>query len=159
MLVFRCTQRTVRKFKLRITDKPPSSTGVLGDWYANLLNVGTARWVLCQSERSLLPLILPARDDCFPGQFGTTLGCLLRRLGIRELRVRQELESTNEILFSRTRNRQVLGAMNDFSFNAEGYLEDYRGADAALEVFAEACRDAFESHWLRISRPTDNLAV
>lgn len=45
MLVIRCTKQTVQRFKLTISDEPAASTGVLGDWYANLLNVGTSRWV------------------------------------------------------------------------------------------------------------------
>lgn len=134
MLVIRCTQRAVRRFKLRIMDDPPPSTGALGDWYANLLNVGTARWVLCQSERSLLPLILPARNDCFPAQFGPTLGTILRKLGVREDLIAQELRSANEIEFSRPRSRQVLGAMNDFAFNAEEYLYARLDVEAALEA-------------------------
>ena len=39
MLVFRRTQRVVRRFKLQLTDEPHSSTGVLGDWYANLQTI------------------------------------------------------------------------------------------------------------------------
>jgi hypothetical protein len=132
MLVIRCTQRAARRFKLRITDEPPSSTGVLGDWYANLLNVGTARWGLCQSERSLLPLILPARNECFPIQFGSVLGVIVRKLGVREDHIAQELSSANEIVFSRPRSRQVLGVMNDFAFNAAGYLDGRREDDTAL---------------------------
>jgi hypothetical protein len=134
MLVIRCTQRAVRRFKLQVTDEPPSSTGVLGDWYANLLNVGTARWVLCQSERSLLPLILPARNDCFPAQFGSTLGVILRKLGVREDHVAQELRCANEIRFSPPRSRQVLGVMNDFAYVGQGYLYARHGVEAALEA-------------------------
>jgi len=134
MLVIRCTKQTVQRFKLTISDEPAASTGVLGDWYANLLNVGTSRWVLCQSERSLLPLILPARNDCFPTQFGPALGAILRRLGVREHHIAQELSSASEKVFSRPRSRQVLGVMNDFGFNAEGYLNVFRRGDAALEA-------------------------
>jgi len=53
MLVFRCTHRVVKRFKLPIIDDAPASSGTLGDWYANLLNIGRSRLVLCQSERSL----------------------------------------------------------------------------------------------------------
>ena len=57
MTVFRCTQRVLRRFKLTAIEPETTSTGVLGDWYANLLNFGPTRLVLCQSERSLLPVI------------------------------------------------------------------------------------------------------
>ena len=74
MLVLRCTQRVLRRFQLKPIDSELVSSGVLGDWYANLLNLGSRRYVLCQSERALLPVIVPARNDSFPAEFrhGTT---------------------------------------------------------------------------------------
>ena len=38
-------------------------------------------------KRSLLLLILPARSNCFPAHFGSTLGVIIRKLGVREDRV------------------------------------------------------------------------
>ena len=36
LTVFRCTQRVLRRFKLTAIEPETASTGVLGDWYANL---------------------------------------------------------------------------------------------------------------------------
>ena len=36
MVVFRCTQRVLRRFQLQTSDTPVASSGVSGDWYANL---------------------------------------------------------------------------------------------------------------------------
>jgi len=60
VITFRCTKRVVERFRLEPVEEAPASTGILGDWYANLLNVGSQRFVLCVSERTLLPVILPA---------------------------------------------------------------------------------------------------
>jgi hypothetical protein len=77
MITFRCTKRVAERFRLQLDDGAPVSTGILGDWYANLLNIGRQRLVLCVSERTLLPVILPARKDSFPGQFGEHLRWVL----------------------------------------------------------------------------------
>ncbi len=134
MLIFRCTRRVVKRFKLQIIDDAPASTGILGDWYANLMNVGRTRWVLCQSERSLLPVILPAKNDAFPGQFGVALGAVLRALGVREDLIERELASASDLAFSRPRSRQMLGVMNDFAFNSEVRLPASPGHDPVLEA-------------------------
>jgi len=130
MLTFRCTERVIQRFRLLIVRQVPSSTGRLGDWYANLLHVGPARFVLCQSARSLLPIILPARTSAFPGQFGLALGTVLRSLGIREALIAQELESLKDVAFARTASRQILGAMNDFADMARRYLIEEASSQA-----------------------------
>ena len=134
MLVFRCTQRVVRRFRLKPSDTDVVSSGALGDWYANLLNFGPRRYVLCQSERTLLPVILPARNDLFPEAFGPTLEKVLQALGIPREAVDREVAAAGEVRIARTRSRQVLGAMNDFAYNAQVYLSYARGEDPALEV-------------------------
>ena len=120
MTVFRCTQRVLRRFKLTAIEPETASTGVLGDLYANLLNFGPTRLVLCQSERSLLPVILPARNRDFPAEFGSALSRILLALGIPVQQVHAEVEATRDIQFAKTRSRQVLGVMNDCAFSGVG---------------------------------------
>ena len=134
MTVFRCTQRVLRRFKLTAIEPETASTGVLGDWYANLLNIGSTRLVLCQSERSLLPVILPARNKSFPSEFGNALSRVLQALGIPGQSVNAEVDGTRDIRFAKTRSRQVLGVMNDFSFSAQYYLGNVWSKDPMLEA-------------------------
>jgi hypothetical protein len=122
MIVFRCTQRLAKRFRLRLVDRAPASTGVLGDWYANLLNVGHSRLVLCLSERALLPVLLPARQAEFPDRFPEHLGAVLEHLDIPRDDIESEAEAAGEAIFSSTRSRSVLGVLNDFGFNAGAYL-------------------------------------
>src|SRR6266849_3608834 len=122
MLTIRCTQRVINRFKVRIVREAPASTGRLGDWYANLFRVGPVPFVLCQSARSLLPIVLPARNDVFPSQFGLALGTVLRGLSIREHLIEEELESIKNVTYARTASRQILGALNDFIYHAKYYL-------------------------------------
>ena len=134
MVVFRCTQRVLRRFRLAPVETEAASTGVLGDWYANLLNFGPRRYVLCQSERSLLPVIVPARNALFPSKFGEALQQLLLALGVPLGCVAREVAAVGEVQIARTRSRQVLGAMNDFAYNAQVCLAYARSDDAPLEV-------------------------
>lgn len=137
MVIFRCTERVVRRFRLRLQDDVPASSGILGDWYANLLNVGSARLVLCQSERSLLPVIIPARNDSFPSAFGPALAAVLRGLGIRADLIAREVAAAGRVAFSKPRSRRVLGAMNDFAFHAQGYAIAAHKSDDAVAVCLE----------------------
>jgi len=119
MLTLRCTKRVAERFRLQLDHDAPASTGILGDWYANLLNIGRERLVLCVSERTLLPVILPARKDSFPGRFGEHLRWVLEEIDIPTGQIETEVAATREVAFAPTRSRQVLGSMNDFAFMAK----------------------------------------
>jgi hypothetical protein len=116
--------KTARRFALALdpTDYPATST--LGDWYANLLNIGSARWVLCLNERSLLPVLVPARKSEFPESFPDHLGAVLSGIGIPTDLVFTELALSSDFRFGKTKNRQVLGSLNDFAFSFEHRLRD-----------------------------------
>ncbi len=122
MLVFRCTQRVVRYLGLQLAGQlPTASTGRLGDWYVNLTGAGVRSWFLCVSERTLLPVLIPASFDSLYSKFPLILSGVLRALGIDETLIGQELPQPGEIAFARTCSRQVLGVMNDFSRIVEDY--------------------------------------
>jgi hypothetical protein len=158
MTVFRCTQRLAKRLRVPLADDALPSSGSLGDWYANVLNVGHSRHVLCLSERTLLPVILPARKSEFPDRFPRYLEAVLRHLDISGRHIECELRETREPVFAKTRSRPLLGSLNDFIFSASVFLE--RG-DSPLEAnlalaempskvigFAfpsEAARDALDS--------------
>jgi hypothetical protein len=66
-------------------ESPPSSTGRLGDWYASLLVVHSAHLVLCLSERTLLPVIVPAKDIAtLPTRLPLAVGEILQAIGVAE---------------------------------------------------------------------------
>lgn len=134
MLTLRCTQRVIRRFRLNVHNSAPASSGRLGDWYANLLNIGHSRLVLCQSERSLLPVVLPARKATFPSDLGPALGAMLGVLGVPPPLIDEEMAAMSDVTFAKPRSRQVLGAMNDFAFHAEGYWPAQTTPSTALEV-------------------------
>ncbi len=137
MVVFRCTQRLAKRFALELAEDSPASTGTLGDWYANLLNIGHTRLVLCLSERTLLPVLLPARKAEFPGRFSAYLAPVLHGIGIASGLVEAEIASLGDVAFARTRSRSVLGALNDFAFNAAARLQHPAGPGRLIEAAVE----------------------
>jgi hypothetical protein len=119
MIVFHCTGKVRRRFGLEVHEGEVETTSSLGNWYANLLNIGRTRWVLCLSEASLLPVLVPARKAEFPATFPTRLESVLRGIGVPDEVARREAEESSRWRFDKTRSRSVLGSMNDFAFQFE----------------------------------------
>jgi hypothetical protein len=123
VIVFRCTQRLAKRLRVALADDALPSTGVLGDWYANSLNVGHSRYVLCLSARTLLPVILPARKSEFPGRFPDYLSEVLDLIGVPSRVIEREAAEAAQPVFAKTQNRSLLGSLNDFVFSASVYLQ------------------------------------
>lgn len=132
MITFRCTAKTLKRFRLEPEESPAEPSSVLGDWYVNLLNVGSQRLVLCVSERSLLPVILPARKAEFPGKFPSYLLPILSAIDTPAALAAIEAEGAMEYTVARTENRSVLGVMNDFANMAKYSLTDESPFEASL---------------------------
>jgi len=147
MYILRCTQRLLRRMPHgeHADNEEPAPTTTLGDWYANPLNVGRLRLVLCISERSLLPVLVPARDlAALAIRLQDAVRRLLLRLGVDATRVQQELREMAWHRVGATRSRQLLGSLNDLGFLADAYIRA-GGADmdldnVALEVARASCR-------------------
>ena len=119
-----CTQRVLERFRFHVdagTEAP--STTLLGNWYANLLNVGRARWVLCLSERTLLCVLVPARNDSFPVALPALLGETLAALDVDGTAIQREVSEMGSVIVDRTHNRRAIGSMTDFAFAAGLHLE------------------------------------
>jgi len=114
VIVLRCTARLQKRLKLPKLAEPGPSTTALGDWYGNVFNLGRQPLVILTSERSLLSVVLPARGlDDLPARFPIALMKLLLRLGVPGAAIDRELGQMNEVVYGATRNRRVLGVMND----------------------------------------------
>ena len=118
MLALRCTAKLLKRLKLdkEPLEDPGPSTTALGDWYANVIYMGRQPMVLAVSERSLLSLLMPARDlDQLPGRLIRTLLEKLKRMGVPETTIRQEVSKMDPVIYAKTASRSVLGSMNDFT--------------------------------------------
>lgn len=119
MVVLRCTQKLLVRLK-QVDDLPAAeSTTRLGDWYGNVLQIGRRQMLLFISERSRLPVIIPIREaKRLPTIFPDTVCEMLTIVGVSAAAIAEERLRMVTVAFGRTRNRSLLGTMNDFAFMA-----------------------------------------
>lgn len=134
MLILRCTQRLRERLGHRKVESITTpSTTILGDWYCHLVYNGRTQLLLCVSEQSLLPILLPAREAQFlPVRLSAALNIALVALNVDERAIHHELAQMQEYQIAQTTNRSVVGVLNDFS-KTLGYL-----IDPARELVLEA---------------------
>jgi hypothetical protein len=120
MVVLRCTQKLRARLKQAQNLPAVESTTRLGDWYGNILQLGRRQHLLFISERSRLPVVIPIREgkrlvEVFPAAVCEVLG----HVGVAAADIDEERARMSEIAFGRTRNRSLLGTLNDFAFMAQ----------------------------------------
>ncbi len=87
--------------------------------------------VLCVSERTLLPVLVSARDgSLLVARLRDAAGQMLAALGVADAAVASEQEAMMDAVIGKTVSRQVLGSMNDFV----RMLDSYHGAGTLLDV-------------------------
>ena len=119
VVVLRCTQKLLFRLK-QVGDLPLESTTRLGDWYGNILRIGRRQHLIFISERSRLPVVLPITESnrlstVFPDAVCERLAIV----GIAAADIADERVRMLDSAFGRTRNRSVLGTLNDFAFMAQ----------------------------------------
>jgi len=120
MVVLRCTQKLLVRLK-QAGDLPAvESTTRLGDWYGNILRIGRRQHLLFISEQSRLPVVLPiTQSKRLTTVFPDAVCERLAIVGITVEDIVDERARMSEIAFGRTRNRSLLGTLNDFAFMAQ----------------------------------------
>ena len=115
MITLRCTERLRKGLHVTAAEDPPVSTTVLGDWFGQPVLTRYVRMILLVSEKSRLPVLVPARQlESFEKRFRRSLRDLLREIGIPAKAIRRELAEMEELVYARTNSRSVLGTMNDY---------------------------------------------
>jgi hypothetical protein len=141
-VTIRCTQKLLRRVQSAAT--PPISTTLLGDWYANIVFARPDQLILCVSERTLLPVVVIARDARSLGaRLAQSLHEVLLRLGVAFSAVDAEHMKMNPVAFGPTQNRRVLGIINEFMFQLSWYFHDRPAAplaDASLWLARTPCK-------------------
>jgi hypothetical protein len=116
VVTLRFTRRLLARAGVSITLAGPESTTRLGDWYANLLYIGRVQLVIALSDKTFLPVLLPAAPIAtLPARLPVGVGQVLRALGVPAADVEQEQAAMAEVVFGKAVNRQVLGVMVDFA--------------------------------------------
>ena len=88
--------------------------------YGNILWIGRRQHLLFISERSRLPVVIPIREgkrlaEVFPDAVCEVLG----KVSVAAADISDERSRMSEIAFGRTKNRSLLGTLNDFAFMAQ----------------------------------------
>ncbi len=131
MAALRCTQKLLRRLRVDPPADDTLATNRLGDWYANSLSVGRNQLVLCVSERTILPVLLPLRG--FRTHLFPAVRWMLEGLLIAPEAIASEVAALEGMPVGRTRSRAVLGSMNELIFSADLYL---RGPDRSPDLRA-----------------------
>lgn len=133
MFSLHCTARLLKVLRVPATPDPPPATTLLGNWYANLLPLRGRPVILCVSERSLLPVLLPAGANInLPRLLAVELGTVLADLGVPSELIERERFAMAQSTCAKTSSRSVLGVMNEFAFAVADELED--GAESLHDL-------------------------
>ena len=137
MVSLLCTRKLLRRLGIPPKIATPPPTSVLGDWYANLYHTRPHQLVLCLNERTLLAVLIPARDaDSLGLRFRDATLALLARVGVPPAAVDAEARAMADVAFGPTANRRVLGCLKEAANVMLLELESGRRTSTAdLELF------------------------
>ena len=103
------------------------------------MNLGRERLVLCVSELTLLPVVVPALGAGLHAKLVGGLRSTLEALGAPAATIEDELKQMLEVTFAKTASRVVLGSMNDFQFQAR-CIREQEPAASLLTLGLELAR-------------------
>lgn len=127
MFVLRCTQKLLRR-GLAETQACSQSDTLLGDWYANVLIARPTHLVLCVSERTLLPVVVVAKNiRQLPQRVGEAVALMLHALQVEPSTADAEIEAMRTWNVGRTASKHVIGSLNELMFQLEGQLHAHPG--------------------------------
>ncbi len=123
----RCTKRLLTRLGTWPDPELPEPTNRLGDWYANVLNLGSNRLVIATSERTLLTVMVPIRDAArLRERIREAVYGMLFQLQIPPGLAADEVRGMDRMPIGKATNRSVLGSMNEFTFLAKHYFAQER---------------------------------
>ncbi len=158
VIVLRCTKRLLQASRVEPVAEPPAPTGVLGEWYVNVVPLpfrGRSLVVFVNSG-TLLSVVAPGRV------LGTTVPVFRQRLPdlLYHLDVPQSLidaATLSEVCFARTASRSVLGSMNDIALQIRVDAESVRSFDRLSLDWLEMRLSGVIFGALGYRRPVDML--
>jgi hypothetical protein len=137
MVVLRATRKLRTSLPLSPGPVVPSDTA-LGDWYVNRFVVDRRPLLILLSSRSLLAVLMPARDvRTLPTRLPQVVAARLQRLGVAAPLIRAEVAAMNAVTIATTEDRSVMGTMVDFAKTIPFHLDVGAWDDTTLP-FVEA---------------------
>lgn len=137
----------MKRLRPSLSPAPTESTTRLGDWSANLIHVGRLQLVLGVSERTLLPVVVPAAPIVtLVPRLRLGLVHVLRALGVANVDIEMEDAAMENVAYGKTANRQVNGIMVDFAKALEFYVDDTPSLlHVSLRLAETPCSPLFKS--------------
>jgi hypothetical protein len=125
MLTLCCTKVVRNRLRLPAQLPAPCQPSTrLGNWYVHLVRFGHQQVALATSERSLLTVLLPVRRlrENMEMNFQVGVAELLAALHLPTHIVNRELAEMQPITLAAATNQRVIGSMNEFVRQLDGYL-------------------------------------
>jgi hypothetical protein len=123
MYLLHCTKKLLDRIKPSSIATGGASNTLLGSWYATAL-FWKPQVALLVNEQTLLPVLMPlAPANDLALRFPECLANVLAAHGVPSQFIDQELALMNEVQYTKTANRSVVGIMNEFTFLAESYCD------------------------------------
>jgi len=123
MQLIRCTKKLQKEMGLKKSDLSGSEPKLsfLGPWHANLIYIDRRKCILLVNDKTLFNFIIPdvsraqiqKLDKLFKGYFE----CVLSEEGFGTADKERIMTEYQEIEYSNTNSKSVLGSMNDLAFN------------------------------------------
>jgi len=135
MRIIHCTRKLLKELDVPLVepDKMPQPTDGLGNWYANLLRIDRRKCLLFTNEKTLYTLLIPkvlkANLKSIEQEFLINLSYNLQHEGFGLEVINRVMQEYLEIGFAKTSNRQVLGSMNELTFQYEVLIEQKEGLE------------------------------
>jgi hypothetical protein len=108
--------------------EPARTTGLLGDWYSNVIGTAAGDLIIFVNERTLLTVAVPASETpMLLPLFRERVFNLLMLLEFPEQVAIRETSELNEITLTKTTSRRVLGSVNELARQYQGVAEDRIG--------------------------------
>ena len=137
MRILHCTRKLLKELDVPLVepDKIPQPTEGLGNWYANLLRIDRRKCLLFTNEKTLytflIPKVLKANLKNIEEEFLINLSYNLQYEGFGLEMINRVIQEYQEIGFSKTYSRQVLGSMNEFAFEYDYFIRREWGIEKA----------------------------
>jgi hypothetical protein len=130
MGIIRCTAKLLTELKAKPTNGLSQSSNWC-DWHANLLWVDRKKCVLFTNNNTLYSFFLPSIKktilENFEEAFRLSLFKSLMTEGFADSQVEYVLREHQQIVITKTNSRNILGSMNDLSFQIQFMVSQMGG--------------------------------
>src|SRR5688572_28487086 len=114
MVTLRCTQKLLQRLGAAADARPGPPTTVVGDWYASILHRRPQQLVICMNERTLLVVLIPAREIKSMGErFRDAAIAQLRRIGVAPVAMEAEAQAMCDVGVGPVASRSILGCLRE----------------------------------------------